>query len=270
MFPRRTVLLDLSTFLADPVDALVSDVDVMLDETFFCELSNSTAASNPYHKFWRWMQIYSERVWVGPFWWELVALERSPSKTLSAGSLTASAETQQVRERMTRSESEVLGLLREFSLSGAQVPHEQNRALFMSDCERFATPARDERTEWWRHLTGRGMDDADVIAYVQKPDTHLPFAESWGGSKYAAPEWKSVLAMFPDVKAIGRWARLMLWSYMSVTPASPSDFHNRWDDAHHAFLASYTLNLATRDKRMASMVKTVFPDCDIRESLADW
>ena len=79
--------------------------------------------------------------------------------------------------------------------------------------------------------------------------------------RFDTTEWRAELARWPDLKAAGRWARLLIWFYLirSIKPeGNAHKFENRWDDAHYAFLSSYAGAIVTKDREIKDAVEAVF------------
>ena len=141
--------------------------------------------------------------------------------------------------------------------------YEKGRAEFVDLCEGFARWATETQAD---QLPKFRSDVNEQRRWIRKPDQITEYLLSRNKGRFEGPDWRDALSKFPDVHAIGRWVRIVIWYAMRrlIKPSESShSFENNWDDAHYAFLASYTKRIATRDKGLIRLVGDLYEGVEI-------
>ena len=127
---------------------------------------------------------------------------------------------------------------------------------------------------WSRWILDREPDKVSLMTgdveaqhkWIRIPDQGTELVVQNNPERFDGPRWRAVLSVFPDRLAAGRWARIIIW-YALMRSLNPTghehEFENNWDDAHYAFLASYTHRIATHDNGMKRLIAAVFPSVTV-------
>lgn len=223
--------------------------DVVFFEVAGCSATERGGLAN---KLWRLVRTNRGRVYVGRYWEEVSQGERQSASVAALQDVVRRDFTVTLREM---AEANAVHFLQgiEDQRAGSE-EYENMRKRFVDWCSKFADVVRCNHCQELKRM--RESTDAQE-RWLRHPKLIGDFAVRHN------PAWQcrqTELIVFPDRLALGRWCRLIAWYALQMCLGRTRDFSNNWDDAHYAFLASYTGWIATPDSRLWEAVSALFPD----------
>ncbi len=198
-----------------------------------------------------------KRFWVGLYWDALSRMESTPDAVLDATHIISHDLSAGLRDFALIVGSDIGLRLAEF-VDYPESDYERRRSQFIRLCEDWTAWILERQPEELKQMRG---DVRAQTEWIQRPDQVVELVVR-NSRRFDEPPWRAALSCFPDRLAAGRWARIIIWFALmrSLAPESNQhEFENNWDDAHYAFLGSYTAQIATYDRGLRRLVRAVFP-----------
>lgn len=260
-----------------PGVSLPADALTVIPEALFAEVATSSSIEP--HKAARKLASIlkagdaAERVCIGRYWGELSRAEATPSTVLETRHCVNEELTRDFRKFIVALDTDALAeRILQIGRGIGNEDHERRRCEFVRRCDSWTAWVLEKHPGW---LTAMGNDVEEQLAWIQQPNAVVDLVAQ-DSPHFDTSKWRKSLGQFPDRLAAGRWARLFIWYSLarsiSISRGASSlkaehEFGNNWDDAHYAFLASYTRRLVTLDKGLKLAVKAVFPYVKVDEHL---
>jgi hypothetical protein len=256
---KPVVVADWSWLRARNCNQLSNRVAWMVPEVVFREVTSSDDPERDLRKLRRIIIENHERLLLGRYWSEISLREDSTEVRSRTEHLVHPEMTLVLRALASQSESEWLEGLDERLRHGRDLDYEARRQILLLTSEQFAAWIHEREPDWERSLSTpeRRRD------WIRQPDHPVEWVAR-ETPRMNTDEWKTALCQFPDQLAAGRWARSLIWTCLRRSIGWTRRLENDWDDAHYAFLASYTGQFATKDRGLAEMVQAVFPSVEIQ------
>ena len=260
------VVYDWGFFRGIPASGQIdSDHDIVLADTIFQEIANSDNPPTFARKLFHLLRSRgnADRVFIGQYWDHLSRLETEPFLQVDLCDIINHELTEEFRgvlqDRSFDVSKRILDVVGEPEIA----EYETRRADFLHLCEEWTHWVTETQAD---HLLQFRSNAYSQRQWIRRPDQITEFVISRNQGRFDGPDWREALSQFPDVHAIGRWARILLWYVLrrSIKPNEPAhSFENNWDDAHYAFLTSYTKRIATRDRELRRLVTDLFEEVEI-------
>lgn len=263
---KSYVVYDWNYFRGLPNDyVLANDHRIVLADTVFHEIAHS---DNPNAFITKLLSILqasnaSDKIFIGHYWNDLSMIEANPFKSAGIDSLFHNELTIQFRDYVRSNPVDMTNRIQNTTDSLESNEYESQRAEFVALCEQF--------TKWANETQGSQIhsfrsNPTKQRLWIQQPNQVTDYIARMNPDRFASDDWRQALSVFPDIHAIGRWARIVLWYVMRrLVEDNAQDFENNWDDAHYAFLTSYTKCLATHDSGLKKLVTNLYAGVEFYE-----
>lgn len=252
--PRPWIVVDLNLIRARkalPTTGTIVIPDVLATEAATSE--NPDVALRVLEEELR--KIGHRRILVARHWSELARAE-TPSRRAAPGEVIHPEISRTLSKLLSRPER-LLELNAHTSEAIAEYRVRQQE--FVSHSQNFTRWMQSDHQPALREMQS---DAKNCLDFIRRPGIHRMFLAR-NNSRYASPDWRRALTVFPDTSAIGRWARIILWYAALHAAGKTYKFINNYDDAHYLFTASYVRRLATSDVRLVEAAKALFPQISI-------
>jgi hypothetical protein len=267
---KTLVVVDLCLLRQRPEKFVGDDEGIVIPDIMMGEIAEAGDEHRP-GSFAKWAARFASKIYIAGYLWDVMRHETSPNKLAPQLAIINWDLTREFRKQIQDWEqwSARFEQLRRHGLK----EHEKEKARFQeledlflqwasqqpegSYFKRLATRrlSKMERIEEARSI-GAAADFAPTMMHLLDHPDQLP--------RYNSEAWHGALSEFPDRRAVGRWSRLMLWYVMCR--AAGENSRNNWEDAHYAFIASYTGHVATEDAGLREAVEACFPNVRLRPS----
>jgi hypothetical protein len=252
------VVIDKSTFTSLPRTYIFPpSVTIVLLDCLVAEIIEN-AATDRSLKLWHFIRSHPERVVFGHGPYQLMAMERSATKRLSADAFIDHWGTSLIESVRTASADNFLRKVEKLRTSTIVSSRVATRDSFVEACSEIRHRINDG-DPYWKNWLSRSISDEEVKRWYQDPNTVADILKTH--PRLGSPSWQHALRFFPDRTAAGRWHRLLIFQFIeqySISQSQVSIEHN-WEDMQYVFTATYAANLLTSDKRMTLMSSTFFP-----------
>ena len=263
---NRLVVLDVNVLaFSRPEDWLLPTDHVLLPHAMAYEIATSDKGPRISQGFAPWYRQHSKTIWVAHDAGELIDMEHNPTSSVSGEEYIDHPLTDALRIASQNPE-EITFRLHEIPKSEIGHQYAQGKQDFVNLCLGFRQNLRRDRPDDWEKIKAEGRDLGKmVVKMVQDPEAIVRMTRKDTPSlkKYKTADWEQALTIFPDKMAIGRWLRVLYW--YTIISAGKSDKEvekgNDFDDAHYAFLSSYSGFIATRDQGLKDCISALFPSC---------
>lgn len=208
-----------------------------------------------------------QRILFARHWGMLSRAELSPGHRMRGADLVDSDITDRLQRGLAHREAWPKRLMQ-----GRDSP-EFDRYLeykreFVRECEEFADhPGHRTASD----LSALRSHAASPIDWIRSPNLVPAFVQAIPTARrFCSAAWLRALRTFPDRHAIGRQVRITAWYALRRflrRDENAVTFGNNYEDAQYAFLASYSYELATRDKGLRDCVTALFPKVRIRDGI---
>ena len=261
MVTDPAVVVDWGVIRALPKNAaLPGDASIILADTIICEIAGSDSPVNYARKFWDVLVATdASRLHVGHYWDHVSRQETVSDITLDLTAIINWELTTALREALALPAPDWVDRITSLSGSGEMVAYETRRRQFVAKCEAWTSWIRERNTRALNQMAGNVPDQHE---WIRTPSQVTAFLVQDNPGRFDTPEWQAALSVFPDRLAAGRWGRILIWYALTRSLSPERDehaFENDWDDAHYAFLASYTGRIIVNDKELKKLVVAVFP-----------
>lgn len=265
---RMLAVIDLSSVEAWPSgSAIPAELSLLIPDAMLKELAGRHQSTRSRDrqgspdglavKIGSFFEANSHRLWLGHFWEDLSRGEFDPLVNTRIEHVI-NKQVSPAAQGPTFPATEWPRITREMVQERWGDTYENGRREFLELCGDFAQNVlRSARPV----VNAMKNDLAVQHEWIRRPE-QMRWALAIKPDKYATPSWNCALLRFPDRLAHGRWLRLIMW-YALQRALAPEQlertFENNYDDAHYAFLASYSKLLVTGDSGLERAVRAVSP-----------
>lgn len=265
----RYVVIDFNILEGDLGRYVHDDDRIVLPHALVSDLVGSDATRLKKHTelFPKWYMDRGDQIWVPHVWQALEEKERSPKSRTVGLAWRDDRSSHELRRSVRNSQNGLTKRLADFTNLPVHRAFEEKRKSFVEVCQGIVSSG----------ILWHGRPDVRKLLAggdFLKNATELIREPHWGlvlslappyRQRYRTRRWQKALNVFPDVKAVGRMSRIMVWYAMELVAERTRRFENNLEDSEYAFTASYTKYLATNGARLKEMVRALFPDVAILE-----
>jgi len=263
---NRYVVADLNVLEEGLSRYVQPDDQIVLPHASLSDLAGATPERLAKHTklFQQWYRDKGDQIWIPYLWQKLEEKEHLPrDRTIGVG-WRDDMTSGWLRRMANNPNVSFAERLRAFPTSIEYEKYEAKRTAMVEICERFADSKslKRNRPDIFHKLHNEDFITA-ATEIIQEPHWGAILALAPGNEHYRTVAWRDALNLFPDIKAIGRMSRIIIWYALELASGRTSGFGNNLEDSEYAFTASYTYSIATNDKRLRDLLRAAFPSVSI-------
>lgn len=246
--------------LDNGLDHYVADTDhVVIPHALMSDIAGNERYTKHREHFFDWLTLRREQIFLPHEWGTLVKYEKSPHFQIRGRAWIDTRGTAWLRISVANdSKKKWQERLDKFCSSDVLKEYNHSRALFIGLCSDFSDYIQCSEPELLRTLNS----SESLRKELQNP----LYGYIWPAKfdiKYRSKKWRETLTSFPDWKAAARMSRIISWYSFQLALGKTKKFGNNYEDSAYAFTAAYAGYLATEDKRLIELTKTIFPHVKI-------